>query len=253
MSRLFSRSVPLTGCFSAHPAEGIYSQQRVIDPDSKGKSSAARRWRRMSASAKLELESQGTFFNPPQASKESTKPAPTAEDASSLCPVIESPIDPNLTADQAEALRSIEAACKPGESYLLTGHAGSGKTYLMQRLTINMKAKSRRVILTAPTHKAVAVLARKLAEAEITGVPCRTIHSVLSLTPKPNTDRMEFARDRDAEPILADVVVVDECSMVSFGPLPPYQAASSRCLRVVRGRSCSVAAGRRSRKRDIRD
>ena len=125
----------------------------MIDPDPKGKSSAARRWRKMSAAAKQELESQGTFFSRPQAARESKIPAPTAEDASSVGPVIESPIDPNLTPDQAEALRRIEEACKPGESYLLTGHAGSGKTYLMQRLTINMKAKSRRVILTAPTHK----------------------------------------------------------------------------------------------------
>jgi exodeoxyribonuclease-5 len=169
----------------------------------------------MSATAKQELESQGTFFKPAPPNRESKVSAPTAEDAASIVKVIESPIDPNLTADQAEALQRIEAACKPGESYLLTGHAGSGKTYLMQRLTLNMKAKNRRVILTAPTHKAVAVLARKLAEAEIKGVPCRTIHSVLSLIPKPNTDRMEFVRDRDAEPVLADVVVVDECSMVS--------------------------------------
>jgi energy-coupling factor transporter ATP-binding protein EcfA2 len=165
----------------------------------------------MSAAAQQEFKSQGTFFNPPEVNKETKVLAPTASPATA----IESPIDPNLTTDQAEALRRIEAACKPGESYLLTGHAGSGKTYLMQRLTLNMQAKSRRVILTAPTHKAVAVLARKLAEADIKNVPCRTIHSVLSLTPKPNTDRMVFARDGDAEPVLADVVVIDECSMVS--------------------------------------
>jgi energy-coupling factor transporter ATP-binding protein EcfA2 len=187
----------------------------VIDPDSKGKGSAARRWRKMSAVAKQELESQGTFFTPPQANRKSKAMAPPAEDAAFPAKVIESPTGPNLTTDQAEALRRIEAAYEPGKSYLLTGHAGSGKTYLMQRLTLNMQAKSRRVILTAPTHKAVGVLARKLAEAEIKSVPCRTIHSVLSLTPKPNTDRMVFARDRDAEPVLADVVVVDECSMVS--------------------------------------
>jgi hypothetical protein len=50
---------------------------------------------------------------------------------------------------------------------MLTRDAVSGKTYLMQWLTLNMQEKSRRVILTAPTHKAVAVLARKLAEADI--------------------------------------------------------------------------------------
>ena len=70
------------------------------------------------------------------------------------------------------------------------------------------------MILSAPTHKAVTVLARKLAEAKIEGVTCRTIHSVLSLKAKPQTDRLVFQRDRGAEPVTADVVVVDECSMV---------------------------------------
>ena len=106
----------------------------------------------MSAAAKQELESQGTFFSPPPANREHKASTHTAEDASSPAKLIESPIDPNLTMDQAEALRRIEAACEPGESYLLTGHAGSGKTYLMQRLTLNMKAKNRRVILTAPWY-----------------------------------------------------------------------------------------------------
>ncbi len=84
----------------------------------------------------------------------------------------------------------------------------------MQRLTKIMLASKRRVILSAPTHKAVAVLARKLSEAKIQGVPCRTIQSVLSLKPKPHTDRLIFQRDRGAEPVTADVGVVDECSMV---------------------------------------
>ena len=124
------------------------------------------------------------------------------------------PKDPELTADQEQALRNIEAAFEPGSFYLLTGHAGTGKTYLMQRLTKNMLANKRQVILSAPTHKAVTVLARKLTEARIVGVPCRTIHSVLSLKAKPQADRLIFQRDKGAEPVTADVVVVDECSMV---------------------------------------
>ncbi len=86
----------------------------------------------------------------------------------------------------------------------------------MQRLTRNVVAKHQRIVLSAPTHKAVAVLARKLNEADIKNVPCRTIHSILSLTPKPWTDRLVFERDRDAVPVTADVVVVDECSMVDL-------------------------------------
>lgn len=68
-------------------------------------------------------------------------------------PVEESSTAPELTTDQAKALRKIESAYEPGEFYLLTGHAGSGKTYLMQRLTKNMLAKKFRIVLSAPTHR----------------------------------------------------------------------------------------------------
>ncbi len=187
------------------------------DPDSNGGrlTNLARRWRKQLTQPQPEAGSQETFFTPPPAKGNSVGttaivPLPTVH-----TPVEEPSTDPELTTDQAEALCKIEAAYEPGGFYLLTGHAGSGKTYLMKRLTKNMLAKRRRVVLSAPTHKAVAVLARKLAEANIKDVPCRTIHSILSLTPKPRTDRLVFERERDAEPVMADVVVVDECSMVS--------------------------------------
>jgi exodeoxyribonuclease V len=189
------------------------------DPDSNGGrlTNLARRWRKRLTQAQPEADSQETFFSPPPPAKGSSVVATAIVPRSALPAPGEDypPTDPELTADQAEALRKIEAAYEPGASYLLTGHAGSGKTYLMQRLTKNMLAKKRRIVLSAPTHKAVAVLARKLAEANIKDVPCRTIHSILSLTPKPRTDRLVFERERDAEPVTADVVVVDECSMVS--------------------------------------
>jgi exodeoxyribonuclease V len=188
------------------------------DPDSKdGRSTnIARRWRKRLTQPQPEADTQGEFFSPPSPPKRSSDAATAAapEPAAST-PVEELPIDPELTTDQAEALRKIEGAYEPGGFYLLTGHAGSGKTYLMQRLTKNMLAKRRRIVLSAPTHKAVAVLKRKLVEADIKDVPCRTIHSVLSLTPRPRADRLVYERERDAEPVTADVVVVDECSMVS--------------------------------------
>ena len=184
------------------------------DPDSTGgrQTNLARRWRKRSSSEPSEEDLQETFFPPPPLPKSSSDAASAIDAKPALDDL---PTDPDLTPDQAEALRQIEAAYEPGGLYLLTGHAGSGKTYLMQRLTKNMLARRRRVILSAPTHKAVAVLARKLAEADIKDVPCRTIHSILGLTPKPRTDRLVFERERDAEPVTANVVVVDECSMVS--------------------------------------
>jgi exodeoxyribonuclease-5 len=106
------------------------------------------------------------------------------------------------------------AAVKPGGSFLLTGFAGSGKTTLMQVLAKELQKRHQSVVLTAPTHKAVAVLSRKLQSAEIEGVSCVTIHSLLSLTPKPVGDRMVFQRKKHADPVTQDVVVIDECSMV---------------------------------------
>lgn len=171
-----------------------------------------RRWRKRPAQAETAQES---FFPPLESTATSNSATVDAFPPLKPSPVHKPlPEDPELTPDQAEALRNIEAAFEPGSFYLLTGHAGTGKTYLMQRLTKNMMANKRRVILSAPTHKAVTVLARKLAEAKIEGVACRTIHSVLSLKAKPQTDRLVFQRDRGAEPVTADVVVVDECSMV---------------------------------------
>ena len=177
--------------------------------------SVVRRWRKRPAQ---EETTQESFFPP---LKTTPMPKNSAVSVSGDFPALKPspanqqiPDDHELNTDQAEALRSIEAAFEPGASYLLTGHAGTGKTYLMQRLTKNMLANKRRVILSAPTHKAVTVLARKLAEAKIGGVTCRTIHSVLSLKAKPQADRLVFQRERGAEPVTADIVVVDECSMV---------------------------------------
>ncbi len=168
-----------------------------------GLTGIVRRWRKRPAQKETTQES---FFAPARTGAfPPLKPSPVHQQL---------PEDPELTPDQAEALHSIEAGFEPGSFYLLTGHAGTGKTYLMQRLTKNMLANKRKVILSAPTHKAVTVLARKLAEARIVGVPCRTIHSVLSLKAKPQADRLIFQRERGAEPVTADVVVVDECSMV---------------------------------------
>ena len=119
-----------------------------------------------------------------------------------------------LNEGQDKALAEIMAACKPGEQYLLTGYAGSGKTTLMQKIAERLRTLKLSVAMTAPTHKAVAVLARKLREAGIEGVNCTTIHSLLSLTGKPDGDRLKFERKKHAQPIKEDVVVIDEASMV---------------------------------------
>jgi energy-coupling factor transporter ATP-binding protein EcfA2 len=120
-----------------------------------------------------------------------------------------------LTDDQSAALDKIDAGYGHGRCFLLTGNAGSGKTTLMQSFARRMLDRGLSIAFTAPTHKAVSVLSRKLAEAGIDGVDCRTIHSLLSLKPRPHGDRLVFEREGNAPPVMADIVVVDECSMVN--------------------------------------
>lgn len=119
------------------------------------------------------------------------------------------------TPDQARALVEIQRAAAPGQHHLLTGYAGSGKTTSMQAYAQAAKRSRKSIVLTAPTHKAVAVLSRKLAEAGLGDIKCRTIHSLLSLTPKVQGDRQVYSRKKNADVVMDDIVVVDECSMVS--------------------------------------
>jgi exodeoxyribonuclease-5 len=116
-----------------------------------------------------------------------------------------------LTPDQERAFAEIQAAGGEGVFHLLTGYAGSGKTTLVQHCADAWQHMD--VVLTAPTHKAVAVLARKLASTGV-DLPCVTIHSLLSLIPRPHGDRMVFERKRRAKPVTADIVVIDEASML---------------------------------------
>ncbi len=122
-----------------------------------------------------------------------------------------------LNEEQYRALGEITRAVSAGNRHLLTGYAGSGKTTLMQYVAREMLSQKKSVILSAPTHKAVAVLASKLETASLGAVPTMTVHRLLSLRPKNRSigEATVFERDRHAPPVVADVVVIDECSMLS--------------------------------------
>ena len=132
-----------------------------------------------------------------------------------MAPVPAAKFGIELNEGQQAALKEILAAIESGNFHfhLLTGHAGSGKTTLIQVLAGILLERGFAVVVTAPTHKAVEVLARKLLTAGI-HVPTITIHSLLNLAPMPRGDRQIFERRKNAPPVLADVVVVDESSMV---------------------------------------
>ncbi len=84
---------------------------------------------------------------------------------------------------------------------LISGGAGSGKSYTVAALTRIYEEKDLKVILAAPTGKAAQRL------EEVSGHRAGTIHRLLGFNGK------SFARGPE-HPINADVVIVDEVSMV---------------------------------------
>jgi len=117
-----------------------------------------------------------------------------------------------LTTSQTRALEEIiaaQASARP--THLLTGYAGSGKTTLMQAVARHFQAQNLVVVITAPTHKATAVLRSKVDKE----MDCRTIQSLLSLQPSAQGAKTSLVRSKRPQTIADDVVIVDECSMLS--------------------------------------
>jgi exodeoxyribonuclease V alpha subunit len=104
----------------------------------------------------------------------------------------------HLTARQQEAIQ----ATLSKRVVVVTGGPGTGKTTTLRGIVRLLKAKGRTVALAAPTGRA----AKRLTEA--TGVGASTIHRLLEL--KPGGSYQVRA------PIEADLVVVDEASMMDL-------------------------------------
>ena len=86
---------------------------------------------------------------------------------------------------------------------VITGGPGTCKTTLIRSITAVMQGLKQRVMLAAPTGRA----ARRLSE--VTGRPAATLHKSLGY----NLADGRFERTED-DPLAADVVIVDEASMV---------------------------------------
>jgi exodeoxyribonuclease V alpha subunit len=85
---------------------------------------------------------------------------------------------------------------------ILTGGPGTGKTHTLRAVLALARAKGLRCLLAAPTGRA----AKRMMEA--TGHPAGTLHRLLELHPGGQ------ARRGPERPLTADLVVVDEASML---------------------------------------
>jgi exodeoxyribonuclease V alpha subunit len=123
---------------------------------------------------------------------------PHFDDEDDLQPMV-SLIAPQLNEGQRDAV--LTALSK--SITLITGGAGSGKSYTVSCLTSIYDEADLHVVLAAPTGKA----AKRLEE--FTARRASTIHRLLGFNGK------DFARGPE-DPIDADVVIVDEVSMVDI-------------------------------------
>jgi exodeoxyribonuclease-5 len=113
--------------------------------------------------------------------------------------------------------------------FVLRGPAGTGKTFTSTNSLLQFK---RRVIVTAPTNKAVRVLREALKQWDLR-LECRTIYSLLGLKLAPNGEIKELTKPED--PVdLEDVaaVFVDEWSMVNQALWGHIQDAQQRHKRL---------------------
>ena len=105
-----------------------------------------------------------------------------------------------------EQFGAIRSAASSG-LLLITGGPGTGKTTILNGLLDLLGRMQLKCLLAAPTGRA----AKRLTE--VTGEEASTIHRLLEAGIDQSTGRMAFARD-ESNPLKADVVIVDEMSMV---------------------------------------
>lgn len=117
----------------------------------------------------------------------------------SRMPAVRRRLGIELEAGQRQASEQLAGA----RLAILTGGPGTGKTTLVKLIADSAKACGQKVLLAAPTGRA----ARRLSQA--TGMQAETIHRALQFS----FAERRFTRD-EARPLEADLVVIDESSML---------------------------------------
>jgi exodeoxyribonuclease V alpha subunit len=137
-------------------------------------------------------------------------------DADRAIPWVESRLAMTLAPTQAAALR----VAVRSKFVVVTGGPGVGKTTLLNAILAVLGVRGVRLALCAPTGRA----AKRLAET--TGLEAKTIHRLLEVDPATGGFRRQESR-----PLEADLLVVDETSMVDvplmhalLRAVPPHAA-----------------------------
>jgi len=143
---------------------------------------------------------------------------------------------------QEDAVSSIKEFLKEGnpqDFFILEGKAGTGKTTLIEEAIADSVAAGKKVVVGALSHKAKRVLSEKLLKRYSRGeVSSGTIAGLLGMKLDPETQ--EFTKSYEPEAGLegipienADVVIIDEASMVDEGTIELIMQSKKRNAKVV--------------------
>ena len=119
---------------------------------------------------------------------------------------IEKKTNIELSDKQKEAVKAIN----DNNVTIITGGPGTGKTTIIRTIIELYEEKNKKVILAAPTGRA----AKKMTEA--TEKEASTLHRLLGIGKLDDEGIYSKHSDYEGEPIDADVIVVDELSMVDM-------------------------------------
>ncbi|CDE54123.1 helicase RecD/TraA family [Clostridium sp. CAG:269] len=119
---------------------------------------------------------------------------------------VEERTDMILSEKQKEAIRTIN----DNNVTIITGGPGTGKTTIIKSIIEIYKQKKYKIVLCAPTGRA----AKRMTET--TGEEAQTLHRLLEIGKV--DDDVFYKKDEDFEgaPIDADIIIVDEMSMVDM-------------------------------------
>jgi exodeoxyribonuclease V alpha subunit len=126
---------------------------------------------------------------------------PIPMDAERLSMEVHNKLAINLSAGQLQVLEEVLSH----RMVIITGGPGTGKTTLLRSICTVFETQGRQVLLAAPTGRA----AKRMAE--VTRRKASTIHRLLGY----NSTDGGFIRNRE-DPLDADVVIIDEASMVDI-------------------------------------
>lgn len=134
--------------------------------------------------------------------------------------------DSSMVLDQGQRQAVIEAV--RNGVLVLTGGPGTGKTTTINAMISYFEAAGLDIFLAAPTGRA----AKRMTEA--TGYESKTIHRLLELSGGMEDDRAPARFERNQEnPLEADVIIIDEMSMVDIFLMHALLSAISVGTRLV--------------------